>query len=108
MAAVGAEPPPKRKNCGNTPSSAMRAYTRGPAITSENTDVEAPVVMTSYGRGALSDAHPLAMIQFALPDLLPKADALQKTVDWLRKDLKAEGSSLKVSDVPATVKELTK
>ena len=36
----------------------------------------APVVMTSNGRGALSDAHPLAMIQFALPDLLPKADAV--------------------------------
>ena len=31
-----------------------------------------------------------------------KAQALQKTVDWLRKDLKAEGSALKVSDVPAT------
>jgi acetolactate synthase-1/2/3 large subunit len=38
--------------------------------------LEAPVVMTSNGRGALSDAHPLAMIQFALPDLLPKADAV--------------------------------
>src|SRR3989442_362796 len=36
----------------------------------------APVVMTSTGRGALSEAHPLAMIQFALPDLLPKADAV--------------------------------
>src|SRR5262245_19022074 len=38
--------------------------------------LEAPVVMTSNGRGALSDTHPLAMIQFALPDLLPKADAV--------------------------------
>ena len=42
------------------------------------------------------------------PSAAARADALQKTVDWLRKDLKAEGSDLKVSDVPATVKELTK
>ena len=42
------------------------------------------------------------------PSAAAKADALQKTVDWLRKDLEAEGSSLKVSEVPATAKELTK
>jgi phospholipid/cholesterol/gamma-HCH transport system substrate-binding protein len=44
----------------------------------------------------------------AQPSAAAKADALQKTVDWLRKDLKAEGSDIKVSDVPASVKELTK
>jgi phospholipid/cholesterol/gamma-HCH transport system substrate-binding protein len=45
---------------------------------------------------------------FAEPSAAAKADALQKTVDWLRKDLKAEGSDLEVSDVPASVKELAK
>ena len=53
------------------------------------------------------DAAPQGF-DLAQPSAAAKAQALQKTVDWLRKDLKAEGSSLKVSDVPATVKELTK
>jgi hypothetical protein len=53
------------------------------------------------------DAAPQGF-DLAQPSAAAKADALQKTVDWLRKDLKAEGSSRKVSDVPATVKELTK
>ena len=53
------------------------------------------------------DAAPQGF-DLAQPSAAARADALQKTVDWLRKDLKAEGSSLKVSDVPATVKELTK
>ena len=38
--------------------------------------LQAPVVMTVNGRGALSDRHPLATIQLALPELLPKADAV--------------------------------
>jgi acetolactate synthase-1/2/3 large subunit len=38
--------------------------------------LEAPVLMSANGRGALSDRHHLAQIQFALPDLLPKADAV--------------------------------
>src|SRR5687768_12264466 len=38
--------------------------------------LRAPVVMTVNGRGALSDRHPLATIQLALPELLPKADAV--------------------------------
>jgi acetolactate synthase-1/2/3 large subunit len=38
--------------------------------------LDAPVVMTPNGRGALPDSHPLAAIQFALPDLLPRADAV--------------------------------
>ena len=42
------------------------------------------------------------------PSAAAKSQALQKTVDWLRKDLKAEGSDLKVSDVPATLKELSR
>jgi virulence factor Mce-like protein len=42
------------------------------------------------------------------PTAAAKTAALQKTVDWLRKDLKDQGSSLKVSDVPATLKELQK
>jgi hypothetical protein len=41
------------------------------------------------------------------PSLDARTAALQKTVDWLRKDIKAEGLDLKVSDVPATVQELT-
>jgi phospholipid/cholesterol/gamma-HCH transport system substrate-binding protein len=47
---------------------------------------------------------------FSLPEpsLAARTDALQKTVDWLRKDIKAEGSDIKVSDVPATAKELAK
>ena len=53
------------------------------------------------------DAAPQGF-DLAQPSAAAKAQALQKTVDWLRKDLKAEGSSLKVSDVPATVKEPTK
>jgi hypothetical protein len=53
------------------------------------------------------DAAPQGF-QLADPSAAAKSQALQKTVDWLRKDLKAEGSDLKVSDVPATVKELTK
>ena len=53
------------------------------------------------------DAAPQGF-DLAQPSAAAKADALQKTVDWLRKDIKADGSSLKVSDVPATVKELTK
>ena len=53
------------------------------------------------------DAAPQGF-DLAEPSAAAKAQALQKTVDWLRKDLKAEGSDLKVSDVPATVKELTR
>ena len=53
------------------------------------------------------DAAPQGF-DLAEPSAAAKAQALQKTVDWLRKDLEADGSSLKVSDVPATVKELTR
>ena len=47
---------------------------------------------------------------FSLPEpsLAARTDALQKTVDWLRKDIKDQGSDIKVSDVPATAKELAK
>jgi acetolactate synthase-1/2/3 large subunit len=38
--------------------------------------LEAPVVMSTNGRGALSDRHELAQTQIALPDLLPTADAI--------------------------------
>lgn len=38
--------------------------------------LDAPVVMTSNGRGALSDRHPLATVPLALPDLLPRTDAI--------------------------------
>jgi acetolactate synthase I/II/III large subunit len=38
--------------------------------------LEAPVVMTTNGRGALSDRHPLATIGLALSALLPRADAV--------------------------------
>lgn len=38
--------------------------------------LEAPVLMTGNGRGALSDRHHLAQIQFALPDLMPAADVV--------------------------------
>jgi acetolactate synthase I/II/III large subunit len=36
----------------------------------------APVVMSINGRGALSDRHPLAALQLALPALLPAADVV--------------------------------
>jgi phospholipid/cholesterol/gamma-HCH transport system substrate-binding protein len=42
------------------------------------------------------------------PSLDARTQALQKTVDWLRKDIKDQGLNLKVSDVPATAQELTK
>jgi acetolactate synthase-1/2/3 large subunit len=38
--------------------------------------LEAPVIMSSNGRGALSDRHDLAQTQLALPELLPIADAV--------------------------------
>ncbi|HEU5317885.1 MAG TPA: thiamine pyrophosphate-dependent enzyme [Chloroflexota bacterium] len=38
--------------------------------------LDAPVVMSINGRGSLSDRHPLAALQLALPALLPKADAI--------------------------------
>ncbi|HEX2037681.1 MAG TPA: thiamine pyrophosphate-binding protein, partial [Chloroflexota bacterium] len=38
--------------------------------------LDAPVVMSTNGRGALSDRHPLAAIAMALPALLPRADAI--------------------------------
>ena len=38
--------------------------------------LEAPVVMSTNGRGGLSDRHPLAFGQLALPDLLADADAI--------------------------------
>jgi acetolactate synthase I/II/III large subunit len=38
--------------------------------------LEAPVIMSTNGRGALSDRHDLAQTQLALPDLLPTADAV--------------------------------
>jgi acetolactate synthase-1/2/3 large subunit len=38
--------------------------------------LEAPVVMSINARGALSDRHPLAALQLALPALLPPADAV--------------------------------
>jgi hypothetical protein len=42
------------------------------------------------------------------PSAAAENQALQKTVDWLRRDIKADDLGIKVSDVPATVKELTK
>jgi phospholipid/cholesterol/gamma-HCH transport system substrate-binding protein len=44
----------------------------------------------------------------AAPSAAAEAQALQKTVDWLRKDIKVQGLGLKVSDVPATAKELSR
>jgi phospholipid/cholesterol/gamma-HCH transport system substrate-binding protein len=44
----------------------------------------------------------------AEPSAAARAQALQKTVDWLRNDIKVEGLGLKVSDVPATAKELAR
>jgi acetolactate synthase-1/2/3 large subunit len=38
--------------------------------------LEAPVVMSVNGRGSLSDRHPLAALGYALPALLPSADAI--------------------------------
>jgi acetolactate synthase-1/2/3 large subunit len=38
--------------------------------------LDAPVVMTSNGRGTLSDRHPLAAIQLALTELLPRSDVV--------------------------------
>jgi acetolactate synthase-1/2/3 large subunit len=38
--------------------------------------LDAPVVMSTNGRGSLSDRHPLATISLALPALLPPADAV--------------------------------
>jgi acetolactate synthase-1/2/3 large subunit len=38
--------------------------------------LDAPVVMSSNGRGALSDRHPLAAIQLALNELLPASDVV--------------------------------
>jgi acetolactate synthase-1/2/3 large subunit len=38
--------------------------------------LDAPVVMTANGRGSLSDRHPLAALQLALPALLPSVDAV--------------------------------
>jgi virulence factor Mce-like protein len=46
--------------------------------------------------------------ELAEPSAAARAQALQKTVEWLRKDLKSEGSDLEVSDVPATLKELSR
>ena len=38
--------------------------------------LEAPVIMSGHARGSMSDRHHLAQIQFALPELLPSADAV--------------------------------
>jgi acetolactate synthase-1/2/3 large subunit len=38
--------------------------------------LDAPVVLTSNGRGALSERHPLAIFQLALSELLPTADVV--------------------------------
>ncbi|HEY3231485.1 MAG TPA: thiamine pyrophosphate-dependent enzyme, partial [Roseiflexaceae bacterium] len=38
--------------------------------------LNAPVVMSINGRGSVSDRHPLAALQLALPALLPKADVV--------------------------------
>ncbi|MCC7367016.1 MAG: thiamine pyrophosphate-binding protein [Chloroflexi bacterium] len=38
--------------------------------------LDAPVVMTPNGRGALSDQHPLAAVQLALTELLPTSDVV--------------------------------
>jgi acetolactate synthase-1/2/3 large subunit len=38
--------------------------------------LDAPVVMTSNGRGALSARHPLAIIHLALSELLPQSDVV--------------------------------
>jgi virulence factor Mce-like protein len=53
------------------------------------------------------DAAPQGF-ELPTPSLDARTQALQKTVDWLRKDIKAEGLDLKVSDVPATSQELAK
>src|SRR3954452_17974614 len=38
--------------------------------------LDAPVVMTANGRGALSDRHPLGIIQLGLSELLPASDVV--------------------------------
>ncbi len=38
--------------------------------------LDAPVVLTSNGRGALSDRHPLSVFQLALSELLPTSDVV--------------------------------
>src|SRR5215207_331059 len=38
--------------------------------------LDAPVVMTANGRGALSDRHPLGIIQLGLSELLPSSDVV--------------------------------
>jgi acetolactate synthase-1/2/3 large subunit len=38
--------------------------------------LDAPVVVTSNGRGALSDRHPLSVFQLALSELLPSSDVV--------------------------------
>jgi phospholipid/cholesterol/gamma-HCH transport system substrate-binding protein len=47
-------------------------------------------------------------VSLPTPSLDARTQALQKTVDFLRKDIKDQGLDLKVSDVPATAQELTK
>jgi acetolactate synthase-1/2/3 large subunit len=54
--------------------------------------LEAPVVMSDAGRGALPDSHRLAFNQLALPDLLPGADAVlavgTKMLDFARQPIR--------------------
>src|SRR5262245_36834539 len=54
--------------------------------------LEAPVVMSDNGRGALPDGHDLAQIQFTLPDLLPRSDVVlavgTKMVDFARQPIR--------------------
>jgi acetolactate synthase-1/2/3 large subunit len=57
--------------------------------------LEAPVIMSDNGRGALPHGHHLAQIQFTLPDLLPGADVVlavgTKMVDFARQPIRLTG-----------------
>jgi acetolactate synthase-1/2/3 large subunit len=69
--------------------------------------LEAPVVMSDAGRGALPDSHRLAFNQLALPDLLPGADAVlavgTKMLDFARQPIRlAAGQWLARIDAEAS------
>ncbi|HEY3081940.1 MAG TPA: thiamine pyrophosphate-dependent enzyme [Chloroflexota bacterium] len=69
--------------------------------------LEAPVVMSDNGRGALPQSHDLAQIQFTLPDLLPRADVVlavgTKMVDFARQPIRlATGQQLVRIDADPT------
>ncbi len=70
IAAVGAPPPRNRKNAGKTPSSAIRAYTRGPAITSEKTEVVRATTMMKRIENAPA-CPPIAWAAAAATSSLP-------------------------------------